>query len=70
VFQKEIQTVWCAFLRDFGAIISNQITLCFLKGLAIKVGGLSDAVAFMTLPLSHVNMDDYDLKNHDNMGLY
>jgi hypothetical protein len=36
----------------------------FLKGLAIKVGGLSDAIVFTVLPvaLSHVNMDDNDIR--------
>jgi hypothetical protein len=54
--------VACFFGRGFGGIISNQITLCFLEGLAIKVGSLGDAVAFTTLPSSDVNMDDYDLQ--------
>jgi hypothetical protein len=52
------------FFKEIFGIIGNQITLCFWKGLAIEVGGLSDATVFTTLPvaLSHVNMDDYDLR--------
>jgi hypothetical protein len=33
----------------------------FLERLS-EVGGLGDAIAFTVLPLSHVNMDDYDLQ--------
>jgi hypothetical protein len=42
------------FLNGFGEIIGNQI-MFFLKGLAIKVGGLSDAVAFTALPVKDRN---------------
>jgi hypothetical protein len=36
----------------------------FWKGLAIEVGSLGDAIAFTVLPvaLSHVNMDDNDIR--------
>jgi hypothetical protein len=54
---------YCMFFMGFWGIIGNQIMLCcFWKVLAIKVGGLVDAVVFTALPLSHINMDDYDLQ--------
>jgi hypothetical protein len=42
----------------------------FWKGLAIKVGGLGDATAFTVLPvaLSHVNMDNNDIRITQQYG--